>query len=152
EEANNILISYPKANNYIKKLIGAKEFLDGNSRWCIWVEDFEYNKARNIPPLNERFENVKNLRLQSKDEGARKLANTPHQFRDTKTTQTESIVVPLTTSERRHYIPIGLTKRDEILSNALSVIYDGAPYLIGILSSKIHVIWTKAVGGTLESR
>src|SRR5690606_25946560 len=48
--------------------------------------------------------------------------------------------------------PIGLTKRDEILSNALSVIYDGAPYLIGILSSKIHVIWTKAVGGTLESR
>src|SRR5690606_5836354 len=117
EEANNILISYPKANNNIKKLIGAKEFLDGNSRWCIWVEDFEYNKARNIPPLNERFENVKNLRLQSKDEGARKLANTPHQFRDTKTTQTESIVVPLTTSERRHYIPIRLTKRDEILSN-----------------------------------
>jgi len=137
---------------YIKKFIGAKEFLDGKERWCIWVNKDDFEAANQIKELSDRFIQVKDLRLGSRDRGANELANRPFQFRDTLATTTSSIVVPLTTSERRDFIPIGFSKSDEVLSNAVSVLYDTEPYYLGILSSTLHFLWIKAVGGTLESR
>jgi len=151
-EYETLIDKHPSASNYIKKLIGAKEFLDGDSRWCIWVDEMTFEKAKEIPLINDRFEKVRELRLGSTDDGARGLALRPYQFRDTRTTKTTSIVIPLTTSEKRDYIPIGFSKPSEILTNAVSVIYDEEPFYFGILSSKMHLIWTRAVSGTLESR
>jgi hypothetical protein len=151
-ECKTLLDNYPHASVYIKKLLGAKEFLDGYSRWCIWVDKNNYEAAKLIPLINERFENVRKLRLNSSDSGARQLALTPYQFRDTRTTEETSIVIPLTTSERREYIPIGFASSNEILTNAVSVIYNEEPFYFGILSSKIHLAWAKAVSGSLESR
>jgi type I restriction-modification system DNA methylase subunit len=142
----------PKSIKFLKRLIGAKELLEGHIRWCIWVNSKEYTDARLINDFKERFDEVKDLRLNSKDSGANELASKPYQFRDTLETTTTSLVIPLTTSERREYIPIGFTGPEAILSNAVSVIYNTDALYLGLLSSKIHIIWVKAVGGTLESR
>jgi hypothetical protein len=151
-EYKNILKNNPESSMYIKKLIGAKELLDDNKRWCIWVNSNNYYTANQIPPLSARFEKVRQLRLESNDEGARELANKPYQFRDTRVTNNYSIIIPLTTSEQRNYLPIEISKSDEILTNAVSAIYDEEPYYLGILSSRMHLLWVKAVGGTLETR
>ncbi len=36
--------------------------------------------------------------------------------------------------------------------NSAQVIYDAEPYIFGILSSKLHMLWSKATAGCLESR
>ncbi|MDD2345373.1 MAG: hypothetical protein PHY85_04430 [Bacteroidales bacterium] len=152
EEFLSLVNSNVEYKKFLKKLIGAKELLDGKERWCIWVSNANYEEAKLLPELAKRFEEVKSLRLQSKDLGAIQLANRPYQFRDLYSTKTNSIVIPLTTSERRLYIPIGFTNSDEILTNSVSVIYNSDPSFLGILSSSIHLLWVKAVGGKLESR
>jgi len=152
QEKERILSAFPEAKNFIRPLKGAKEFLNGLERWVIWIEDKDLSLAQSISLINERIEKVKTLRLSSSDSGAQELAQYSHRFRDTKTSKTTSLIVPLTTSERRKYIPTGFLSQETILTNAANAIYDAEPWIFGVISSLMHMVWVKAVGGSLETR
>ncbi len=137
---------------FIKKIIGAKELLEGVERWVLWIRNEELQNALAINGIKQRIEEVKKLRLNSKEKGAIELAKRAHQFRDIFETKTNSIIIPLTTSERRNYIPLGFSSKDEILSNAVSVIYNTESWIFSVISSRMHIIWIKAVCGSLETR
>jgi hypothetical protein len=91
-------------------------------------------------------------RLSSSDSGTNKLAERPHQFRDRKVTKNQSILVPRVSSERREYVPIGFIGPEYIATDSSQVIYDAEPYLFGVISSRMHMSWLRAVGGKLEDR
>lgn len=150
-EKNELLKSNPEAKKYIRKLVGASDFISGNERWCIWIEDNDVEYAKKIEVINQRIQRVKSDRLNSKDSGANKLAERPHQFRDTFTTKKSSILVPLTTSERREYIPIGMIYPEEIASNAASVLYDSPIWIFGVICSNMHMVWVRLVAGRLKT-
>ena len=151
-EAKEIISKYPKANHLIKKYLGADEFLYDKLRYCIWVESKDVKLAYSIAPLKDRFEKCKKFRLESKKEATQKKANTPHEFDEKKFKETNSIIIPQTTSELRKYIPIGFLTPDVVISNAARVIYDAEPWLFAVLTSKIHKCWVDAVAGRLETR
>jgi type II restriction/modification system DNA methylase subunit YeeA len=150
EEKEDIIKSFPTAKGFIKKYLGNREFIDNIEKWVIWVNDNEVNEALCIKPIFDRVKRVKDLRLNSKDIGARNLAEKPHQFRDFKETTTNSIIIPQTGSEKRCYIPIGFCDKDTILSNACRVLYDSEVWLFSLLSSLIHITWVRAVAGRLK--
>ncbi|MFH1118254.1 MAG: DNA methyltransferase [Bacteroidota bacterium] len=152
EEKEWIISENTASSKFIKKFIGAKELLDGVERWVIWLRNEDLQTVMNISSIKKRIESVKKLRLESKEKGANELAQKPHQFRDTFETETNSVIIPLTTSERRHYLPLGFSAKDEILSNAVSVIYNADTWIFGVISSKMHIVWVKAVCGSLETR
>lgn len=152
EEKEKLINEHKGAAKFIKKFIGAKELIDSIERWVIWIRDKDLKEASSIKPLSERIKKVKELRLSSKDNGANELASRSHQFRDIVETKTSSIVIPLTTSERREFIPISLSSSETILSNAVSVIYDSEPWIFSLLSSRMHMTWIRAVCGSLETR
>jgi hypothetical protein len=60
------------------------------------------------------------------------------------------LIVPFTSSGNRTYLPIGIEKKDTIISNGMLVVYNFEPYIFGLLSSKLHMIWSKAVGGKMR--
>lgn len=151
-EAKEIIAKYPKAKPLIKKYLGADEFLYDKIRYCIWVESKNVKLAYSIPPFKNRFEKCKQFRLGSKKEATQKKASTPHEFDEKKFKETNSIIIPQTTSELREYIPIGFLNPDVVISNAARVIYDAEPWLFAILTSKIHKCWVDAVAGRLETR
>ena len=41
---------------------------------------------------------------------------------------------------------------DTVIGDSASAIYGAEPWLFAILTSRIHVVWTRAVGGQLETR
>ncbi|MCW1073785.1 hypothetical protein OJ930_12485, partial [Streptococcus anginosus] len=65
---------------------------------------------------------------------------------------TDSIIVPIHTSDQRDYVPIGYLGPDTVISNASFAIYDAEPWLFALLTSKMHMAWLRAVGGQLETR
>lgn len=151
-EADDLKKNYPHSNKFIKKYLGADEFLYDKLRYCIWVEDKDLTIANAIPPIKTRFEKVKAFRLKSKKEATRKKASMPHSFDEKKFQETDSIIIPQTTSELRKYIPIGFLNSDVVISNAARVIYNAKPWLFAVLTSKIHKVWVDAVAGRLETR
>lgn len=152
EEEKMILTrKYENVSNLIKKYAGANELLNGISRYCLWISDENKALAYSIPELNERFEKCKYFRLNSTKEATRNKATKPHEFDEIKYIEASSIMIPQTGSERRDYIPIGFLDSDTVISNAARVIYNTKPYLFSIISSRIHIIWVKAVAGRLKT-
>lgn len=151
EEKSELINNFPESAKYIKRIYGAKEYLYDIKRWCIWVEASEYDAVLKIKPFTERIKKVQKFRLDSKDDGTKKHAERPFQFRDTNTTKKTSLIFPQTTSENRDYVPIGFLGNDVIISNAARVIYEAEPWLLALLSSKMHNLWLRAVSGRLKT-
>lgn len=152
DEKNEIISKHPEAEKFIKKYIGASEFIKGTSRYCIHITDENVKQAYKIKALEERFEKVEIFRLNSKKEATQKKAETPHFFDEDKHQKGEFILVPQTSSELRKYIPIGFYDDSYVPSNGTRVIYKAEPWLFGVVSSRMHMVWTHATSGRLETR
>lgn len=98
----------------------------------------------------KRIEACRQDRLNSPDEGRRKLAERPSQFREIKNPDT-FIVVPAVSSERRRYIPIGFLDKNTIATNLVTIIPDATLYHFGVLTSNVHMAWMRTVCGRLKS-
>lgn len=138
-------------SKFIKNVIGGEEFLSGKNRYCFWIENEDLDEALKISEISNRIDKVRKFRI-SGGEVARTLANKSHQFRYRHIPKVEQIIVPCTSSEGREYIPCGIFDKNYISLNSIQTIYDAAPYVFGVISSKMHMIWVRAVGGKLETR
>jgi len=152
EEKNDLISEFPLSEKFVRKLVGSTEFINGINRYCLWIEDEELEEALNYEFFKNRIEISRTHRVNSKDTGTNKLATKAHQFRDRNTAVNDAIIVPSTSSERREYIPLGFLSKETIILNSALAVYDGQPWLFGILHSKMHMVWVDAVGGKLETR
>ena len=150
-EKEGIVKNEPKSEKWIKKLIGADEFLNSKPRWCLWLVGITQKEIDDMPFVLQRVDMVRAVRSKSRDPGAKALAGRPHQFRDTNNPRVY-ILVPRVTSERREYAPVGFFDENTITTNANLVIENGDLYDAGIIMSAIHMDWLRTVGGRLESR
>lgn len=151
EEKNELLNQYPSADKFVRKLLGSYEFINGAERFCLWIKNENLDEALQVPFICQRIEKTKQHRLNSKDEGAQRLADRSHQFRDLNEYEQIAIIVPANTSERREYVPIGFLHNQEVISNSAQAIYDAEQWVMGLISSKMHMIWMRAVGGRLKT-
>lgn len=152
EERQKLVADYPNAAPLIRPLLGTQEFIDGDRRWCLWISHDNLALAHSIPPIAERIGKVLEFRTSSKAKTTNGYANISHQFAQRAHIEGPSLMVPSTTSERRIYIPIGFFTDSPIIPNSAQAVYDAEPWLFGVISSKLHMVWARAVGGGLETR
>lgn len=149
DEYNDFIAKEPAAEKYIKKLIGAKEFTSGTYRYCLWLVGVSPSEIRKMPKVMERIEKVREMRLNSTDGATRKLADTPTVFRETYNPD-NFIVVPSATTKNRKYIPLGFMHGDVISTNLNLIIPDASLFHFGVLTSNVHMAWTRVVCGRLR--
>ena len=153
-EIDKLLREYPVAEKFIKPLMGSLEFIRDEHRFCLWIDDVDFSEAYSIPPIRDRIERNRIYRQNGSAE-AKRLAERPHQFREhyhISERSKEKILVPRVSSERREYIPIGYVDKDTIISDSAFAVYDAEKWLFALLTSKMHNLWVRAVGGSLETR
>ena len=151
-EKDCMIEQYPQAQLLIKRYQGADSYINGEERFCLWIQDSQLELAQSIPPIQERLQKVREFRLKSKADSTVLYADRPHLFKQRAHKETDAIIVPRVSSERRMYIPIGLLTNDTIISDAAQAVYGADILTFGILCTRIHVIWTGAIGGKLETR
>ncbi|PSU21260.1 class I SAM-dependent DNA methyltransferase [Photobacterium phosphoreum] len=149
-EKDELVKIEPEAEKWIKRAMGATEFINGKDRWCLWLDGISEQELLAMPFVWERVQNVALLRKKSSDKGAQKLAERPHLFRDLRNPESY-ILVPIHSSERRTYVPMGLFSSDVISTNANSILPYGTLYEFGILSSLLHNDWLRLVAGRIKS-
>ena len=151
EEKEAIVKDYPDAEIAFKRFVGATEFINNKVRWCLWLQGVSPNIIRKIPPISEAVASVKEMREQSTRDATRKLADVPMLFGEIRQPNTDYIIIPAHSSERRKYIPIGFVSKDIICSNANLLLPTASLYLFGILISNVHNSWIHAVCGRIKS-
>lgn len=144
-ENDNIL------TKYIRPLISGQEFLNGEKKWCLWLENFNPTEISKSKELVNRINKVKELRSNSTREATKKLALFPYLFGEIRQPKTDYIFIPLTSSENRKIIPMGFFDENSIANNTGSVIENSNLYHFGILQSSMHMAWVKNTCGRLKS-
>lgn len=150
-EASRALEQDSRIERFLKKYVGAAEFIRGRERYCLWIEDEDAELARGIPAVARRLEGVKASRLASKAPSTIEYAEYPHRFRQRAYRPTHSIIVPGVSSERRDYVPMGYLGPDTVISNKGFAVYEAEAWLFAVLTSRIHMVWLRAVGGKMKT-
>lgn len=152
EEKDYFILKYPESKKLIRKLYGSQEFIQGSERWCFWISDEQLDLANSIPELKERIRKVYDFRISSTAKTTNGYAAIPHKFAQRCSIESNAIIVPSTSSENRNYIPIGFLDKGTVITNSANAIYNALPFLFGIISSKMHNVWVRSIGGQLETR
>ena len=152
DELQSLGLTETQREKFIRRIYGSQDFINGGTRFCIWIEDRHLSEAQKIQALNERIEAVRALRLASPDKGARTiLAKRPHQLKLMRIGSTRTIVVPSVSSERRPYLPIGIVDEHTTLTNLAFGLYDAPLWNLAIIASRLHLIWIATVCGKLKT-
>mgnify|MGYP005753325951 FL=1 len=151
EEKNELIKKEPISASWIHPYLGAYEFINNKTRWCLWLVDATPHEIKQSPYVMKRIESVREFRANSVAAGTRKFAETPTLFCQIAQPDSDYIAVPETSSERRKYIPIGFLSKNVIASNLLFLIPNASLYHFGILTSNVHNAWMRTVCGRLKS-
>lgn len=152
EERDEILRGYPVAEHFIREFFGSKELIASSPRYCLWINDAEVETALALPPIAARIERCGNFRNhEDRDAGTKALAAKPYRFRENHQPKASQLVIPSASSERREYIPIAFLNAEAVVSNLAFSIHDPETWLFSVISSRLHALWTGAVGGRLKT-
>lgn len=152
EEMEEFIKLEPASKPYFEPWYGAKEFINQAPRYCLWLGHCPISALRKMPECRKRVEAVREYRLSSKRKSTKKLADKPTRFQTENMPNSNYIVIPEVSSERRRYIPIGFMPPDVLCSNKLRLMPNATLYHFGILTSNVHNAWMRTVCCRLETR
>jgi hypothetical protein len=151
EKADFVKLPEKALEKFIRPIAGSHDSINGTHRFCVWIRDKDLEEAKTVPFLIERMEmNAKN-RLASKDLGAKKLAERPHQFRDTVEAKNWSFIVPRHSSINRPYLPVALLPSHWIINDSAFALYDAAFWNMAMIASRLHLVWIGTVCGKIKT-
>jgi len=151
DEKNAFLKKEPSAQTYFRKFVGSDDFINGYTRWCLWLHDVSPSDIRKLPECMKRVNSVHDYRLESKKAATRAAAAAPMSFMEIKRPVGKFLIVPEVSSQRRKYVPLGFSDKEMICSNKVRFVSNATMYHFGILTSNVHMAWMRAVCGRLKS-
>lgn len=146
-------LNFNEANRrkFIRRIFGSRDFINGGTRHCIWIENAHLDEAEKIHTIKSRIDKVRQVRLDSRDKGANALAARSHQLKLMRIGKSHTIVVPGVSSEARPYLPAGLVDHSTTLTNLAYGMYDAPLWNLSIVASRLHLTWAKTVCGKLKT-
>ena len=151
-ERDAILATDASMSPFIRRYVGSKDFINNDEiRYCIWLKGASPSAYRKNPEIVRRLNAVREMRLASSAAPTRALADKPYLFFSTPQTDNNYLCIPEVSSERRRYIPIGFMDKSVIASNKLLIVPNANLYHFGVLTSNVHMAWTRVVCGRLKS-
>ena len=141
----------PDAAKYIKPILSSHEFLNGENRWCLWLENVDPSELQKLPLVLKRLENIRKFRANSSKESVKKQALTPTLFSEIRQPNDNFIIIPRHSSETRKYIPFGFFNSNVIVSDSCIALPNATLYHFGVLTSEIHNVWIKYTCGRIKS-
>ena len=143
---------YPELQKKFKKIIGAKELLNGGISYCLWfTSEQDYLHYSDNPIVKKRINIVKEHREKSSDKGTNKLAFVSWRYREQRIGKERTLIVPRHSSENRYYIPASFVDNQTVVPDSANAVYDAPIYVLGLIESKIHMIWLRTIGGKLKT-
>ncbi len=141
----------PDAQKFIRRFVGAKEFLHGQPRYCLWLIGASPKELSQMPHVRERLAKTRDFRLASPKASTRRFADFPARFMEMRQPDSRYIIVPRVSSENRRYVPMGYMDKDVICSDSNITLPNATLYHFGILESNVHMAWMRVVCGRLKS-
>ncbi|MDO8631242.1 MAG: hypothetical protein Q7R41_12190, partial [Phycisphaerales bacterium] len=147
----SIKCACPESVPFIREIICAREYLNGQQRWCLWLRDAPPALIRRCEPIHLRVQAVRRYRRASRRETTVELADSPALFGEIRQPTTRYVLIPRHSSENRNYIPMSYFDPEIIAHDSCLALPNSTPFHFGVLSSAMHMAWVRQVCGRLKS-
>jgi hypothetical protein len=104
-----------------------------------------------MPEVMKRVQAVKDMRLASTDKQTQQDAGTPTQFQKIRQPESNYLLIPSVSSERRSYVPIGFMDANVVVSNLVYAVPNATLFHFGIMTSAMHNAFMRFTCGRLKS-
>lgn len=162
EEKDNLVDKHLETTHFFKKYIGSEGYIKDEYRYALWLEEKDYHTLKTIPEFAQIFKQVSTERTGEKSaESTKEYAKKPWLFvqrgewdsanEARKIRGKRALLIPRHSSESRDYMPMGFVEDNTIVADSAMVVYDAPVWLLGILESRMHMTWLRAVGGRLKT-
>jgi hypothetical protein len=138
-------LNVEQQERFVRRFYGSQEFINGLSRYCLWIEDESLRGALQTGSVRDRVERVRETRMASPDKGAHKLALRSHQLRTMDIGKDHAVVIPAISSENRPYLPTGIVDNSVVISNKAYALYDAPLWNLALIASRLHWVWIGTV-------
>lgn len=150
-ERDKILSQEPNLYTVIKRHMSADDFLNNKFNYCFWFHNVNITEYRHSKEVQRRLQAVKEYRENSNRLATKKMAEYPMLFAEIRQPNSNYIMMPVVSSEKRKYVPIAFLPPEIINSYASISIPNANLCHFGILTSNIHNSWMRTVCGRLKS-
>jgi len=153
-ELEALYLTKKQQEKFIRPILGSREFIRGELRYCIWVEpkNEAIEEAKAIPAFRERFAKVAAMREASHSAATNEASYTPFYFQSLRQNGNETvIIIPRVSSENRDYLPIGLLPKGTIITDSAFGLYDAPLWNMALIASRLHLVWIATVCGKLKT-
>ena len=150
-ERNNFIEAEPGSAPFFRKIVGSDEFLYGLDRWLLWLGDAEPQTIRGLPQVRERVALVQTWRRSRTRAQTVALGDTPTRIGIEIFPHRPYLAIPKVSSENRKYVPIAFLGPEVVSTDLMFLIPNATTYHFGVLTSRMHMTWTRAVCGRLKS-
>lgn len=150
-ERSDLLTAYPQIAPFVRPLYGAKDFIDGNHRYCLWLKDADPVVLKSVPPVVERLRKNREYRAASTRKTTRQLADFPGSFGEIRHTEQPYVLIPRHSSERRDFVPFGFCPADSIAHDSCLFMPNATLFDFATVTSRMHMAWLAYIGGRLKS-
>ena len=155
EEMEEFIKKDSNAKKFIHKYYGADNFINNKELYCLWLKNAEPSDIKKSPLTMERIEKVRKFRLECKSPDTNKYADRPmlptRMAYYSNNEDVDVLIIPIVSSERRRYLPIGYMTKDAIVSYANMIMPNASLFSFGIIESNVHMAWMRTVCGRLKS-
>ena len=151
EERAELMEVEPRAEQFLRPYVGAREYLQGGERWILALQEGSPTELKNLPRVRERMAAVRSFRAKSKRKSTLAIADFPTRYNVEVIPDAPFLVVPKVSSERREYVPVGWLEPPTIPSDLVFVLQDATLADFALLTSAMHMAWLRHIGGRLKS-
>jgi hypothetical protein len=152
DDAARLTERHPAAGQLLRGFVGSQELIHVRNRKCLWIGDESLQVAQRIPEILEKIEKVRSFRQASSAKTTKGYATIPHKFAQRAHKNALAIGVAKTSSESREYLPADIFDAKTIVSDNAFAIYEPSLWELGVILSRLHLVWIATVCGKLESR
>ena len=151
EEKGAFLTAEPSASRFFRQYIGGDEFINGFHRWILYLREANPTDLKQLPMVARKVAEVRAYRAASARASTQRMANYPTLVGVDERLNTDYLVIPNTSSERREYVPIGWLTPDVIANQKLRILPDATLTEFALLTSAMHMAWMRTVTGRMKS-
>lgn len=150
-EKEEFIEKEPAAEKFFFRWMSSQEFIRGGKKWCLYLGQAKPEEIKSMPHIMERVSRVREFRSSSKRAATLKIANTPTKFQTENIPQKPYLAIPQVSSENRRYIPMAILQPDTLVNDKLRILEEASLYQFGVLTSCMHMAWTRYTTGRLKS-
>ena len=150
-ERAELLSREPQIEPLIRPYMMGSDFIQRKPRYCLWLDGASPKLIRSCPQIMERIAKIRDFRLKSSKAATRRKAETPSLFDDVREPKSTYVAIPKVSSQRRKYIPIDMLPPEVLPGDMLFVMENATLDDFGIITSRVHMAWTRVTCGRLKS-